>query len=73
MVQEKQLFVGLLSPSNGTAIVGGFNVQKDLTKVHELIGVCPQEPAFYEHLTGRENVELFGNLHGVPKKELRKS
>lgn len=65
------MLVGLLNPSSGTATVGGFNVQKNLTKVHELIGVCPQEPAFYEHLTGRENVELFGNLHAVPKKILR--
>jgi len=32
--------------------------------------MCPQEPAFYEHLTGRENIILFGNLHGVSKKEL---
>jgi ABC-2 type transport system ATP-binding protein len=65
------ILVGLLDPSNGTAIVGGFNVQKDPSKVHGLIGVCPQEPAFYEHLTGRENVELFGNLHGVTKKVLK--
>jgi len=66
-----KILVGLLSASNGTATVGGFNVEKDITKVHELIGVCPQEPAFYEHLTGRENVELFGNLHGVSKKVLK--
>ncbi|MHA1542430.1 MAG: ABC transporter ATP-binding protein [Candidatus Hodarchaeales archaeon] len=66
-----KILVGLLSASNGTATVGGFNVEKDITKVQELIGVCPQEPAFYEHLTGRENVELFGNLHGVSKKVLK--
>jgi ABC-2 type transport system ATP-binding protein len=65
------MLVGLLSPTNGTAIVGGFNIQKDIKKIHELIGVCPQEPAFYEYLTGRENVELFGNLHGVSKKQLQ--
>ncbi|MHA1945531.1 MAG: ABC transporter ATP-binding protein [Candidatus Hodarchaeales archaeon] len=66
-----KILVGLLNPSNGSCIVGGFNVQTDPTKIHEMIGVCPQEPAFYEHLTGRENVELFGNLHGVSKKILK--
>lgn len=65
------MLVGLLNPSGGTATVGGHNIQKNPTRVHEIIGVCPQEPAFYEHLTGRENVELFGNLHGVPKKVLK--
>jgi ABC-2 type transport system ATP-binding protein len=36
-----------------------------------MIGVCPQEPAFYPYLTGRENVEFFGNLHGMPKALLK--
>ena len=66
------MLVGLLKPTAGKGFVGGYDVQKELTKVHELIGVCPQEPAFYDHLTGRENVELFGNLHEVPKKVLQK-
>lgn len=65
------ILTGLLKPTSGTAIVNGFNIQKQANKVRELIGVCPQEPAYYPYLTGRENVELFGNLHNVPKKLLK--
>jgi ABC-2 type transport system ATP-binding protein len=43
----------------------------DADAVREIIGVCPQEPAFYEHLTGRENIELFGDLHDVPRDVLK--
>jgi ABC-2 type transport system ATP-binding protein len=42
-----------------------------LKKVKKFIGVCPQHAAIYKFLTGRENVELFGNLHAMDKKELK--
>ncbi|MFX0185520.1 MAG: ABC transporter ATP-binding protein [Candidatus Hodarchaeota archaeon] len=66
------ILTGLLKPTSGKAIVGGYDVRKQTTAVRKLIGVCPQEPAYYPFLTGRENVELFGDLHGMPKKLLKK-
>ena len=62
---------GLLKPTKGTAIVGGYDVSKNLKKVKELIGVCPQEPAVFKFLNARENIELFGNLHAMPKKKIK--
>jgi ABC-2 type transport system ATP-binding protein len=67
-----KVLCGLLKPTGGTAFVGGYEVGKSDGKVKELIGVCPQEPAVYSTLTGRENVELFGDLHSMPKEELRR-
>jgi len=63
---------GLIKPTNGSAKVGGYDVQKETAKVKELIGVCPQETAIYPYLTGVENVELFGNLHAMNKATLKK-
>lgn len=68
-----KVLCGLLEPTAGSAYVGGYDVQKSNGKVKELIGVCPQETAVYASLTGRENVELFGSLHGMPQQELKKS
>ena len=62
---------GLLEPTSGSATVMGFDVQKEPGKVKERIGVCPQEPAFFPYLTGRENIELMGNLQDMPKEKLR--
>ena len=56
-----------MEPTSGSASVLGFDVQKEPGKVKEMIGVCPQEPAFFPYLTGRENVELMGNLQDMPK------
>jgi ABC-2 type transport system ATP-binding protein len=64
------ILCGLLAPSAGTVHIGGFDVRKDLSKIKERIGVCPQEAAAFKFLTGRENIELFGNLHGMEKQAL---
>jgi len=67
------ILCGLLEPTGGSVRVGGYDVQKEPEKVKEMIGVCTQETAVYPYLTGRENVELFGNLHTMPKQKLRKN
>jgi ABC-2 type transport system ATP-binding protein len=64
---------GLLTPTNGSVKVGNYDVQKEPEKVKELIGFCPQDTAVYPYLTGRENIELFGNLHLMKKEKLKKN
>jgi ABC-2 type transport system ATP-binding protein len=68
-----KVLCGLLEPTSGSVHVGGYDVRKETAKVKELIGVCPQDTAAYPFLSGRENVELFGNLHNMPKEKLRKN
>jgi ABC-2 type transport system ATP-binding protein len=63
---------GLLKPTSGTAEIGGFDIGKEPRKAKALIGVCPQEAAVFKFLSGMENLELFGNLHGVDKAVLKK-
>ena len=62
----------LLEPTDGSATVDGHDVVFDPEGVREVIGVCPQEPAFYPHLTGEENITLMGEMHLVPKDVLKK-
>ncbi|MHA1960459.1 MAG: ABC transporter ATP-binding protein [Candidatus Thorarchaeota archaeon] len=57
----------LLELTEGSASVGGYDVVADAERVRELIGVCPQEPAYYGFLSGRENIEFFADLHGVQR------
>lgn len=62
---------GLVEPTGGEAYVAGHDVQKERKKIKELIGVSPQDTAIYPFLTGKENIELFGALHSMPKERLR--
>jgi len=68
-----KVLCGLLEPTSGSVHVGGYDVRKENAKVKELIGVCPQDTAAYSFLSGRENVELFGNLQAMPRDELKKN
>jgi ABC-2 type transport system ATP-binding protein len=65
------MLCGLLEPTAGSAQIAGFDIGKEPQKVKERIGVCPQEVAVYKFLTGMENLELFGNLHGVDKQVVK--
>lgn len=61
----------LIKPTEGEATVDEHDVVFDAEGVREIIGVCPQEPAFYRFLTGEENIILMGEMHLVPKDVLR--
>jgi ABC-2 type transport system ATP-binding protein len=66
------ILCGLTKPTDGTAKVGDYDLQKEGGKVKDVIGVCPQETAVYPYLTGAENVELFGNLQSMDKETLKR-
>lgn len=57
----------LIKPTEGLALVGGYDIGKESNNIKDMIGVCPQEAAIYKFLTGKENLELFGYLQGMPK------
>ena len=61
----------LLEPTDGSATVDGHDVVFDPEGVRDVIGVCPQKPAFYPHLTGEENITLMGEMYLVPKDVLK--
>jgi ABC-2 type transport system ATP-binding protein len=61
---------GIIKPTSGNALIAGFDVTKNPDEVKKIIGVCPQEAAVFSFLNARENIELFGNLHSVSKKEI---
>jgi ABC-2 type transport system ATP-binding protein len=65
------ILCGLIKPTSGSVIVGGYDVLNEPMKVRELIGVCIQETAVYPYLTGAENVDLFGDLHVMDKELLK--
>jgi len=52
---------GLVTPTRGDAEIGGFSITKQPLEAKRLMGVVPQEIALYNTLTGRQNLEFFGN------------
>lgn len=62
----------LLRPDSGSASVAGHDVVADAAGVRRSIMMTGQYAALDENLSGRENLELFGRLMGLPKKDARR-
>jgi ABC-2 type transport system ATP-binding protein len=61
---------GVLKPTNGSAQILGYNIDKEPEKAKNLIGYLPEEPQIYEILTVREFLRLIGRAYSVPKDDL---
>lgn len=64
-----RILITVLPPSSGTARVLGHDVRTEADTVRSLIGYVPQERAIDRFLTGREHLELLGNLYHLPKRD----
>jgi len=67
-----RILTTLLAPDKGRAVVEGRDVVRDAAAVREIIGLAGQSAAIQEELTGRENLEIIGRLHHLPKADCRR-
>ncbi|KAM4739857.1 phospholipid-transporting ATPase ABCA1 isoform 1-T1 [Anableps anableps] len=58
--------------THGEAFLNQHSVQTEMDRVHQLMGYCPQFDAISDLLTGREHLELYARLRGVPEKTVSK-
>lgn len=58
-------------PTSGDATLLGFSVVRHPEKIRRRIGYCPQFDAHFANLTGREHVELYASIKGVPRNLVR--
>ena len=59
----------LIQPTSGTAVVGGYDVEKNPDEVRRLLGMVPQQVSLYKDLTVMENAQLCADYYGVPRDE----
>lgn len=66
-----RMFSGLSIPTSGTATVAGFDVYKETEKIKKNIGYMSQKFSLYGNLTVKENLNFFGGIYGIPRKDLK--
>jgi ABC-2 type transport system ATP-binding protein len=66
-----KLMTGLLHPTEGRAIVGGYDIQVEPIMAKRIIGYVPDSPFLYERLTGWEFMRFVAGLYQIPEKEFR--
>jgi ABC-2 type transport system ATP-binding protein len=62
-----RMLTTLLPPTEGTALVGGFDVRTEADAVRRKIGVIPQALTSDLELSVEENLVIFAKLYGVPR------
>jgi ABC-2 type transport system ATP-binding protein len=65
-----RMLCGILEPTTGDALVGGFSVMNEPDKVKQNIGYMSQRFSLYNDLTVEENINFFGGVYGLFGKEL---
>lgn len=66
-----RMLCGLSIPSSGEGSVAGFDVYKQAEKIKENIGYMSQKFSLYEDLTVAENIQFFGGIYGISRKEIK--
>ena len=61
----------LLRPDSGRVEIAGIDVLAHPERARRIIGVSGQQAAVDDYLTGRENLEMFGELYQLPRTKAR--
>ena len=66
-----RMLTTLLPPTSGEARVAGEDVGRHPTRVRKKIGVIPQAMTTDLDLTGWENIDIYGEFYGIPRRARR--
>ena len=64
-----KLLTGLAERSAGAAEVAGFDPWSQGAALRRVVGYLPEDFRPYDYLTGRENLQFVGDMHGLRRRE----
>ena len=64
-----RMLTGILPPSAGTGLVGGFDIAREADRIKPILGYMSQRFSLYNDLTTGENLDFFAGIYGVPAAE----
>jgi ABC-2 type transport system ATP-binding protein len=64
-----RMLTGIIKPTRGKITVFNKDLHKNLLLVQQIMGHVPEMANAYLDLTGMQNLELLGELYGIPRKE----
>uniref|UniRef100_A0A4W5PPM8 P-type phospholipid transporter n=1 Tax=Hucho hucho TaxID=62062 RepID=A0A4W5PPM8_9TELE len=67
-----RMLTGDTAITYGEAFLSHHSVLTEMERVHQLMGYCPQFDAICDLLTGREHLEFYARLRGVPEESVAK-
>lgn len=64
-----RLLMGFLSPTHGTAFIGGKDCQREKTAVHSLVSYLPGDVRLFFEMKGKAVLEFFADIHPQGNRE----
>lgn len=64
-----KIITGLLKIDEGEIFISGKNVNKDFENALSRVGGIIENPEMYGYLSGRDNLEIYGRMHGKVSNE----
>jgi ABC-2 type transport system ATP-binding protein len=64
------MLLGLTEPSGGRVRVCGFDPSRQALEVKKRVGYLPENPGFYDDLSGRENLRYIARLNRIDENEV---
>lgn len=65
-----RMLCGLLKPTSGRGVVGGFDIERQSEELRAVIGYMSQRFSLYPDLSVRENLEFYGGVYGLDRARL---
>lgn len=62
-----KILTGLMEPSEGEALICGYDIRKQPTQAKALMAYVPDQPKLYGKLSAWEFLKLIGDLYQIPK------
>ncbi len=66
-----KMLIGISKPTSGKAKVVDFDVYTKTNEIKNNIGYMSQKFALYDDLTVKENIQFFGGIYGLKRKEIK--
>src|SRR2546421_1582783 len=60
-----KMMTGLLRPTGGTAVIGGFDIQAEPLRAKGILGYIPGNSFFFYKIPGREFLNFMSDLYSV--------
>ncbi|MFH1440736.1 MAG: ABC transporter ATP-binding protein [Candidatus Omnitrophota bacterium] len=67
-----RMLCGIISPTSGSGLVGGYDIIKEQHSIKEHIGYMSQRFSLYDDLTVEENINFYSGIYKIPAKEKKK-
>jgi ABC-2 type transport system ATP-binding protein len=58
-----RMLAGMIAPTKGYATVAGHRTDREVERLHEIVGILTQMPGLYNRLSARRNLEYFASFY----------